>query len=183
MYMDSNPLNAKIEKRTQELQIFLNDFVSSWNSNKNHVQINCENEAAKKIASIYFEIINNNVKGEYFKNDGFVNRYKVASATEIACMLVKPLGINDERYKEQPADKVKINARLATTLAIQMLYSIHFKEEGDYPAPTENKRVLAAIGSHTYWVRYFDETKFHPVYLNSTFWEIYMAAILTEQGL
>jgi len=176
-------LSEKIKKRTGEIENFLRIFLENWNSNENHVKIKCIEDASEMIATIYFHIIYNNVKGEYFKHDGHINRYKVASGTEIACMLVKPLKFDQPGYNNSENNIAKINARLATELAIQILYSIHFEDHNDYPNPTKDKAILAALGSHTYWVRYFDETKYLPVYLNSTFWEMYMAAITLEPKL
>ena len=178
--MDSDKSVEKIKKRTGEISSYLNEFLSTWNSNYNNVQIKCIDNAAKAIATIYFEIINTNVKGEYFKNDGHLNRFKVASGTEIACMLLKPLSFIDSTLSTDE-NNVKINARLATVLAIQLLYSIHFKDVADFPKETTDEQILFALGSHTYWVRYFDETKAYPVYLNSTFWQMYLAAIILGQ--
>lgn len=178
--MDNGNSVEKIIKRTGEIDAFLTEFINTWNSIPNSRKISCKEKAAEAIATIYFEIVNSNVKGEYFKNDGHLNRYKVASGTEIACMLFRPLQLTDP-YLSTDENNTKVNAQLATYLAIQLLYSIHFKDVSKFPKQTTNQELLFSLGSHTYWVRYFDENKAYPVYLNSTFWQMYLSAIILEQ--
>lgn len=180
--MDSTLLAEKIKKRTEELQKMLSEFLKSWNSVEYHVKIKMNDNAAEAISTIYFEIVQGNLKGVYLKEDGFINRYKVASATEIACMLVKPLRFNDPSQPQTDSGINRINARLATTLALQILNGLHFKDFGIYLPAAKNENTLAAIGSHTYWVRYFiGDDNAYPVFLNSTFWEMYMSTLLLEQ--
>jgi hypothetical protein len=179
--MDSTDIYQKIEKRTLEIEKILTEFLLSWNSNDSHVKIKCKSDSSKAIATIYYEIVNNNVKGEYFKEDGLINKFKVASISEIAAMLFMPLQFDDLSFKYSNASINKLNARFATTLGIQMLNLIHLKETTQNLPIIKSEITKAAVISHNYWVRFFDKSNSYSVYLNSNFWEMYFAALMLEK--
>lgn len=180
--MDSNSLAERIEKRTREIKKFLDDFIASWNSVEYYPKIKAIDNAPLIIATIYFEINNTNVKGVYLREDGFTNRFKVASLTEISSMLLSPLRFVDLSYPQTETGLIKINARLATTLALSMLNAIHHEKFKVYLPKAKDERIKSAIGSHTYWVRYFiGDDNAYPILLNSTFWEMYVSALLLEK--
>lgn len=181
--MDSATLSEKITARTEEIQLIIDKFVSKWNGNPGFAPIKVIDGAAEKISTVYFHLIHETVKGHYLKEDGFVNRFKVASGTEIACMLVNPIRFEDTTSKyNTESDKSKLNARFATTAAFQMLYSIHFDNESDYLGIAKNERTVTALKNHTDWLRFFDYSNSYPIFLNSIFWEMYMSALLLENS-
>jgi hypothetical protein len=183
--MDSNSIAKQIEKRRGEIEKILNEFLKNWNSVDHFPKIKAKKNAAEIISNTYFDIIRANLKGLYLKQDGFINRYKVASGTEIACMLVMPLKLNDLSYKKQDGDLEKLNARLASYLAFQILNGLHFVDNGYYLQAPKNEITQSAYVNHTYWIRYFevDDNNAYPIFLNSTFWEMYVSAIVLEVEL
>jgi hypothetical protein len=172
----------KLQKRTDEIERILKTFIVSWNANPSHIRIKAISDASINIATVYYTILNNNVKGEYLKEDGFANRFKVASLTEISCMLVSPIRIEDMSISQPSSAKTKLNARFSTTAALQMLNGIYHLHAGLYLPNISNEQIKSSMISHSYWVRYFlPDDNPYPIFLNSTFWEMFVAA-LSLQG-
>jgi hypothetical protein len=181
--MGNLPIDQKkLQKRTDEIERILKAFILNWNANPSHIKIKSIPNAAMDIATVYYTILNNNIKGEYLKEDGFVNRFKVASLTEISCMLISPIRIQDINLPQTSSAKTKLNARFATTAALQMLNGIYHLHAGLYLPNISNEQIKSAMNSHSYWVKYFlPDDNPYPIFLNSTFWEMFVAA-LSLQG-
>jgi hypothetical protein len=166
----TRPDKSKIQKRTNEIQRLVNDFIGFY-ENKHNIKISAIDDIAAKLSSAYFSICYTHVKPVV---DDKINVFKMASIMEL--LIVKEQVLHHpESTEEDDTKNRQLNADFAMGAALSMISCMITNASQEIIPVTVNSSVNISIQErledHAVWLRTKPLTEM-PVFINAQFYQM-----------